>query len=79
MENVAKIFGNGGSQAVRLPRQFRFDDDEVFVKKVGKSIMLIPKSEDAAWNTFLDGLNSFTDDIFEDERNQGNQKERESL
>ncbi len=63
---VAKIFENGRSQAVRLPKQSRFSGGEVFVQKLGGAVLLVPK--EAAWQTFLNGLNSFTDDFFEDGR-----------
>ena len=63
---VAKIFENGRSQAVRLPKQFRFSGGEVFVQKLGGAVLLVPK--EAAWQTLLNGLNSFTDDFFEDGR-----------
>ena len=39
---TAKIFQNGQSQAVRLPKEFRFDDKEVFIKKIGHVVCLIP-------------------------------------
>ena len=75
---TAKIFENGRSQAVRLPKKFRFNNvDEVVVQKLGAAVLLVPK--DSLWQTFMDGLNGFTDDIFEDGRNQGVQEERESL
>jgi len=41
--HIARIFMNGNSQAVRLPKDFRFDEDEVVVKRIGHAIMLIPK------------------------------------
>lgn len=63
---VAKIFENGRSQAVRLPKKFRFSAEEVFVQKLGGAVLLVPK--EAAWQTFLNSLNSFTDDFFEDGR-----------
>ena len=40
---TARIFMNGNSQAVRLPKEYRFDDDEVIIKKVGGAVLLIPK------------------------------------
>ena len=40
---TTRIFANGNSQAVRLPREFRFDDDEVVIKKVGDMVVLFPK------------------------------------
>ena len=74
---TAKVFGNGGSQAVRLPKRFRFDTDEVVVQQLGEAVILVPK--ESLWKTFMEGLESFTDDIFEDGRDQGFQDERDSL
>ena len=74
---TAKIFENGRSQAVRLPKKFRFNAEEVVVQQLGEAVILVPK--EAVWQTFMDGLNEFTDDIFEDGRDQGVQKERETL
>ena len=74
---TAKIFENGRSQAVRLPKKFRFQTDEVVVQQLGDAVILVPK--ESVWQTFLDGLNGFTSDIFADGRDQGVQKEREDL
>ena len=63
---MAKIFENGRSQAVRLPKKFRFKVDEVIVQQLGDAVLLVPK--ESLWQTFMDGLNSFTSDIFEDGR-----------
>lgn len=75
--DTAKIFENGRSQAVRLPQKYRFQADEVVIQKLGDAVLLVPK--ESLWNTFLDGVNSFTDDIFENGRDQGAQEDRESL
>lgn len=74
---TAKIFENGRSQAVRLPQKYRFQTDEVVIQKLGEAVLLVPK--ESLWNTFLDGVNSFTEDIFENGRDQGAQEDRESL
>lgn len=74
---TAKLFINGQSQAVRLPKEYRFAGNEVYIKKVGKTVMLFPKEH--AWETFLSGLNSFTDDFLTEGRNQGLQAPRETL
>ena len=74
---TAKIFENGRSQAVRLPQKYRFQADEVVIQKLGDADLLVPK--ESLWNTFLDGVNSFTEDIFENGRDQGAQEDRESL
>lgn len=74
---IAKIFENGGSQAVRLPKKFRFTDKEVMVVRLGAAVMLVPK--DAVWQTFLEGLGSFSDDYFENGREADIPTQREAL
>lgn len=74
---TAKIFENGRSQAVRLPKKFRFNVDEVVVQQLGDAVLLVPK--ESLWQTFMDGLEDFTGDIFEEGRDQGIQKESETL
>ena len=41
---TAKLFENGRSQAVRLPKEYRFQGDEVLVNKIGDVVLLMPKS-----------------------------------
>ena len=74
---TAKIFETGRSQAVRLPKKFRFNAEEGVIQQLGDAVLLVPK--ESLWQTFLDGLNGFTDDVFENGREQGLQEERESL
>ena len=74
---TAKIFENGRSQAVRLPQKYRFNSDEVVIQRLGDAVLLVPK--ESLWNTFMDGVNSFTDDIFENGRDQGVQEDRDNL
>ncbi|MBR2676425.1 MAG: antitoxin [Solobacterium sp.] len=73
---TAKLFTNGGSQAVRLPKNCRFDDDEVLVNRVGNAVILLPKND--PWSTAMIGLSMFTDDFMEDYEKLPVQ-ERESL
>ena len=55
MATTAKLFRNGRSQAVRLPREFRFDGDRVRVRRSGRGILLEPMSTDVAqWFGELD-------------------------
>jgi len=72
----AKIFRNGQSQAVRLPKDFRFEGDSVSIKRVGKAVVLLPHNE--PWETLFDALGQFTPDFME-ERNQPSVEEREGL
>ena len=74
---TAKIFENGKSQAVRLPKKFRLSGDEVYVQKVGQAVVLMPK--ESAWEIFMDGINSFTEDFFADGRDAEFSTKRESL
>lgn len=73
---TAKLFKNGKSQAVRLPRQFRFDDDHVFVKKSGNVVMLIPSSH--SWDALIGSLDKFSSDFMRERKQQKAQK-REAL
>ena len=74
---TAKLFVNGRSQAVRLPKEYNFSGTDVFIQKVGDSVILFPK--DRAWETFLNGLNGFTDDFLLNGREQPAMQEREGL
>ena len=60
---TAKLFRNGRSQAVRIPKEFRFEGTEVFIKKIGNAILLVPYRE--SWQTLFDSLNQFSDDFME--------------
>ena len=51
VQRTAKIFMNNRSQAVRLPKEFRFDTSEVFIRKVGDEIILSPRPAD--WSAYL--------------------------
>jgi len=73
----AKLFQNGRSQAVRLPKEFRFKGDDVFIQKHGDAVLLIPHEK--AWEVFLEGLSSFSDDFMNDGRDQGVDQQREVL
>ena len=74
---TAKIFENGKSQAVRLPKKFRFSGKEVFVQRVGQAVVWLPKEE--AWQTFLNGVDSFTDDFFQEGRQRDIPTKRDTL
>ena len=63
---TAKVFENGRSQAVRLPKKYRFTSDEVVIYRLGSSLVLTPK--DKVWESFMNGIEGFTDDFFEDGR-----------
>ena len=73
---TAMLFWNGRSQAVRLPKEFRFQGDEVHIRRVGAAVILEPASQEWAW---LDAMQStFTEDFLADRQQPGHQ-EREGL
>lgn len=74
---VAKLFENGRSQAVRLPKEYRFEGNEVLVNKVGDVVMLMPR--DSEWAGFLASLDIFTDDFMKDGREPQIEQEREAI
>ncbi|MGF0018052.1 type II toxin-antitoxin system antitoxin VapB [Sporofaciens sp. SGI.106] len=74
---TAKVFENGRSQAVRLPKECRFDTDEVAVNKIGDIVLLMPKTN--KWSSFMQAIDMFSDDFMEEEHNDGLKQEREEL
>lgn len=74
----AKLFVNGRSQAVRLPKAFRFEGNEVFIKKVSGGVLLIPK-DCSLWDIWEQNLMKY-EEPFMTERNQPeNQDKRAGL
>ena len=74
---TAKLFENGRSQVVRLPKECRFSGDEVAVNKVGDIVLLMPKEN--KWTGFLNSLELFSDDFMVYGREALVSQERESL
>ncbi len=70
---IAKLFKNGQSQAVRLPKDYRFSSNSVYINRVGKCIVLIPRQN--PWDTLIEACDKFSDD-FMVERDQGLEQER---
>ncbi len=81
MFQKAKIFNNGNSQAVRLPKEFRFESREVIIRKVANGVLLMSQDKNI-WKNWFDNLEEFSEDFTKilDSReiNQNNQK-REDL
>jgi antitoxin VapB len=68
MAQIAKIFMNGRSQAVRLPLEFRFDCKEVYIEKQGDAVILGPKPDNLAerWRDFFENTEPFPEDFLVD-------------
>jgi len=65
---TAKLFTNGRSQAVRLPKTYRFEGKEVYIKKVSAGVLLIPKDR-SVWDLWGENLMKH-EKPFMTERNQ---------
>lgn len=58
---TAKLFKNGKSQAVRLPKEYRFEGDRVYIRRMGNAVTLLPYH--ASWDTLLESLALFSPDF----------------
>lgn len=74
---TAKVFENGRSQAVRLPKEYRFTTDEVMINKIGEIVLLMPKT--SKWDSFIKAIDMFSSDFMEDGRPMQISQQREEL
>ncbi len=74
--DTAKLFFTGRSQAVRLPKEYRFKGKDVYVKKLDNIVLLIPK--DDPWSSLISSVHEFTDDYLS-ERTQPTHQDREPI
>jgi len=75
MMHSSKVFISGNSQAIRLPKEFQVNEKELFIQKVGNSIILFPKTN--PWKAFEESLTEFSEDFMVDGRNQPDDQIRE--
>ncbi|HLQ27084.1 MAG TPA: type II toxin-antitoxin system VapB family antitoxin [Acidiferrobacterales bacterium] len=73
--DTAKLFQNGQSQAVRLPKEYRFEGNEVVIKKIGNAVVLLPL--DNPWQVMEEGLKQFSDDFMSDRHQPKEQQHRD--
>ena len=73
---IAKLFQNGHGQTVGLPEAFRFAGSEVYIKKVGNAVVLLPIEN--PWDALFQSLPQFSED-FMNEREQPETQEREEV
>jgi antitoxin VapB len=73
----SKVFISGNSQAIRLPKEYQVEDKELYIQKIGTTILLFPKTN--PWETFEKSLSEFSDDFMIDGRNQPEMQVREEL
>ncbi len=75
---TAKLFMNGRSQAVRLPKSCRLNGTEVFVKKTAEGVLLIPKDQ-SVWDIWEQNLQKYKDSFMEERNQPPNQQKREEI
>ena len=76
--DTAKIFSNGRSQAVRIPKAFRFEGDEVYIKKTPNGILLIPKTR-SGWDVWEKNLLAYQTPFMTERNQPANQQHRAGL
>ena len=75
---ITTVFMNGQSEAVRIPKEYRFTGKKVYIKKMGNCIILIPIPDDP-WKLFFESLNEFSDDFMKAGRELLPNQEREDM
>lgn len=70
---TAKVFKNGRSQAIRLPKAFRVECDEVYLKKTREGFLVIPGDP---WETFFQGVKELSEDFMAGGRRQPKAEKR---
>ena len=75
--NTAKVFKTGRSQAVRLPKEFRFDVDVVCIKRVGSAVLLFPKEN--AWDLMNEAIGKVDEDFMAERDQPARAEERQPL
>lgn len=73
----SKVFTSGNSQAIRLPKEYQVDETEMFIQKIGNTIILFPKKN--PWESFEKSLTEFTDDFMKEGRKQPEIQKRAGL
>jgi antitoxin VapB len=62
-KDIAKVFRTGRSQAVRIPKRYRFDCDEVFIERKGEKVILTPRKKPRTWKEFFATAPRFSKDF----------------
>jgi antitoxin VapB len=73
----SKVFNSGNSQAIRLPKEYQVNEKEMFIQKVGSTIILYPKRN--PWQAFERSLTEFSEDFMQKGREQPQEQIREGL
>ncbi len=73
---IAKIFINGKSQAIRIPKEFRLPGTKAFIKKHGNTIVIMPYNS-KPWENLFNSLTKFSEDFMVDRNQPSKQQHRD--
>jgi len=73
---TVKVFKNGNSQALRIPKEYQITESELIINKIGNTIIIFP--QDDPWKLFKNSLEEFSDDFLKDGRQQPAMQNRKS-
>jgi antitoxin VapB len=76
--DTAKLFINGRSQALRLPKAYRFEGEEVYIKRISQGVLLIPKDK-TVWDVWEKNLKKYDKPFMTDRKQPDSQQERAGL
>ena len=76
--DTAKLFINGRNQALRLPKAYRFEGNEMYIKKVSEGVLLIPKDK-TIWSVWENNLKKYEKPFMTDRNQPKSQQERDGL
>ena len=71
---TTKVFKSGNSQAICIPKEYQLDEEELFINKIGNTLIIFSKHD--PWELFKESLNNFSEDYFIDGRNQPEMQSR---
>jgi len=74
---TTRLFKNGGRQAVQLPKGFRFEGNEVYIKRIGEAVVLLPRAR--PWGSLIGSLEKFPEDFLESRDQPASSERRHSL
>ena len=75
--SMTRVFKTGRSQAIRIPKEYKLPDEDIFINRIGNTITLTPVSK--LRESFLQGLQMFTDDFMKDGRPPQIETKRDTL
>ena len=74
---TVKVFKSGNSQAVRIPKEFSIEEQELYIQKIGNTLVLTSMND--PWSSLKKSLTMFSEDVFLNGREQPENQEREDI